>query len=480
MVWYRIGTVATAARGKQEWIYVAFESRATQEDGVCADTLPRSGRLVSKQMWNESKTSAIAAQRRVDNLVEWDLRKLTQAEPTNRSSTPSVVGKVGCAVSVVIPARNAQDFLRRCLAHLNRSTDCRFEVIVVDDASSDATSNVAEELGARVIRLATRSGPAAARNRGTVEAREDILVFVDADVLVQPDTIGRLADRLKHDCDAVFGSYDVHPTAPNLVSQYKNLLHHFVHQQASRQAGTFWAGCGAILASKFAEVGGFSETYHRPCIEDIELGVRLKNRGYRIELDPDIQVTHLKHWTFKTMLWADVFDRALPWTQLILEQGAIPNDLNLKTSQRICAVLALAAAIVCTCIASLRELSLLLLPLGSGFALLVADAVGMRASHVRFAERSGAILLVGVFAIFALKLPFVTGLLSAMLMGIVILNQSLFRFFFRHRGLAFTILSLPLQVLYYCYSSMAFGWACTRYGLRRIWGWFRKLTCPRK
>ena len=45
---------------------------------------------------------------------------------------------------------------------------------------------------------------------------------------------------------AVFGSYDDEPGAPNLVSQYRNLLHHFVHQTGRTEASTFWTGCGAV------------------------------------------------------------------------------------------------------------------------------------------------------------------------------------------------------------------------------------------
>ncbi len=53
------------------------------------------------------------------------------------------------------------------------------------------------------------------------------------------------------DLAAVFGSYDDEPAAPNFLSQYKNLFHHFVHQQGSAEASTFWSGCGAILWPTF-------------------------------------------------------------------------------------------------------------------------------------------------------------------------------------------------------------------------------------
>ena len=133
------------------------------------------------------------------------------------------------------------------------------------------------------------------RNHGADAARGQYLVFVDGDVAVHPETLGRIAATFAADAtiDAVFGSYDTRPAAPNLFSQYKNLFHHFVHQEGRAEAWTFWTGCGAIRRSVFAAMGGFDPSYDRPCIEDIELGVRLHKAGHRVVLRKDIQVTHL-------------------------------------------------------------------------------------------------------------------------------------------------------------------------------------------
>ena len=82
-----------------------------------------------------------------------------------------------------------------------------------------------------------------------------------------------------------------------MVSQYRNLLHHFVHQEGNPEASTFWAGCGAVRRAAFDAVAGYDEArFRRPSIEDIELGYRLRRAGYRIRLDRDLQCTHLKRW----------------------------------------------------------------------------------------------------------------------------------------------------------------------------------------
>ena len=195
------------------------------------------------------------------------------------------------AISVIIPARNCADQLSDCLRALLGSEFRDFEVIVVDDASEDDTAARAEGAGARTLRLERQRGPAVARNRGTEIASADILCFLDADVLAHPDTLSSIASELAEDpsLDALFGSYDTHPTARNPVSQYRNLLHHFTHQHAREEATTFWAGCGAIRRLAFFAIGGFSQDFDRPCIEGRCRSHRLRhaNRDHRRRVHAD-------------------------------------------------------------------------------------------------------------------------------------------------------------------------------------------------
>jgi Glycosyltransferases, probably involved in cell wall biogenesis len=213
-----------------------------------------------------------------------------------------------------------------------------YEIIVVDDASTDDSPEICREKGAIVFRLPHQSGPGAARNYGAEKAQGDILFFVDSDVVIRRDTVARVAeDFMKNpDIAAVFGSYDDSPTVPDFLSQFRNLLHHFTHQNSREEAVTFWAGCGAIRRDIFHEVGGFDQDkYPKPSIEDIELGYRLRKAGYRIMLDKGLQAKHLKNWEWRSMLKNRIFNRAVPWSQLILESRSLPSDLNLQTSHRL-------------------------------------------------------------------------------------------------------------------------------------------------
>lgn len=247
-------------------------------------------------------------------------------------------------ISVVIPAYNAADTLAECLSSLARSFHKPDEVIVVDDGSHLAQAAPLAELvskhGGRLVRQ-KNAGPAAARNRGARESTGDILVFLDADVCVHPETIGQMAAAMADpQLAAVFGSYDDDPRGGGVVSDFRNLLHHFVHQGSMRQASTFWAGCGAIRKSIFASTG-FDESYTGASIEDVALGRKLRSAGHRIELRPEIQVTHLKRWTLRSFLSTDLFSRAIPWTRMMLAQGdGLPGDLNFGFVHRASTLLA--------------------------------------------------------------------------------------------------------------------------------------------
>jgi GT2 family glycosyltransferase len=309
-------------------------------------------------------------------------------------------------LSVVIPAHNGGESLRLCLEALARSTRAADEVIVVDDASTDGSGDLARKLGARVLRLTGPSrGAAHPRNRGAAIASGDLLVFIDADVAVHTDALERLERSMSEheDIAALFGSYDAHPRAQGLVSRYKNLLHHYVHQHGRREASTFWTGCGAIQREVFDAIGGFDESFRM--IEDIELGTRLRRAGYRIWLRPDVQVTHLKRWTLGSLLRSDIFDRAIPWSRLVLQSAHLPAVLNLDFRSRWSA-LALWAAL-----------------------LLVVLACWWPWARV-------------------------AALLCLMVVGA--LNAGLYRFFCRQGGVLFGVTAAGLHALYLLYSSLVF------------------------
>ena len=244
-------------------------------------------------------------------------------------------------ISIIIPVHNGGDNFRQCLSSLKQFAPEGTEIIVVADGDTDGSGDLAEAFGIQVLRLPIAGGPAKARNCGAKAAQGEILFFVDADVMVAADTIEQVKLILAQETDlvAAIGSYDDSPGATNFLSQYKNLFHHYTHQTGNEEAYTFWGACGAIRRDIFLAIGGFDECYRLPCVEDIELGYRLKEAGYRIRLCKTIKVKHLKRWEVISLLKADFFCRAIPWTSLLLRYRHFVNDLNLQWSSRISVIL---------------------------------------------------------------------------------------------------------------------------------------------
>ena len=318
-------------------------------------------------------------------------------------------------ISVVVPVYNGGESFRQCLISLAALNPPPMEIIVVADGDTDGSWQMAEDFGTQVIRLPTSSGgPARPRNIGALQAKGECLFFVDADVCVRSDSVAQVAETFRRhpDLTALFGSYDDTPAAKNFLSQYKNLFHHYVHQHAKKEASTFWGGCGAIRREIFLDIGGFDENYQRPSIEDIELGYRLKKAGHQIPLCKDITVKHLKRWDIISMLKADFFYRAIPWTELILRERRFTNDLNIGYSERFSVVLA--------------------------YGLLGALL--------------GAIWWVPLLAVAAL-----------IMVALLVINAPFYRFFLKKRGSRFVLQSIPLHWLYYLYNGLAFAIGLVRY-----------------
>jgi glycosyltransferase involved in cell wall biosynthesis len=293
------------------------------------------------------------------------------------------------SLSAVVPATDAPATLSECVEAIRGAVGTPEELIVIDAPAG--------------------AGPATARNIGARRATGDVIVFVDSDVVVHADVFERIRAAFGADpaLTAVFGSYDDDPSAPGLVSEFRNLLHHHVHQSAPGMATTFWAGIGAVRRDAFLGLGGFDErSFPRPSIEDIELGMRLVDRGGRIVLDPLVQGKHLKRWTLEGMIRTDFAARGAPWVELLLSRGSGSTALNLGWRHRMTAAASLALLVT----SSRRKVP-----------------------------------------------PSMT-----LLVLILILNHSFYRMLLRRRGPAFAAAALPLHVLHHLV-----GLAAVPEGLRR-------------
>ena len=345
---------------------------------------------------------------------------------------------MGMRLSVIVPVHNAESTLTYCLAGLARSSRPPHEVIVVDDSSTDDSAAVAHAEPGVTLLTGTQGprGAAWARNQGAERASGEIFVFVDADVVVHADALERMIRTFQAEpaLHALFGSYDEHPPCSNIPSRFKNLLHHYVHQQGNPRATSFWSGCGAMKRETFLALGGFDERYARPSIEDIELGVRLTRAGLAIRLCPEIQATHLKHWSLAQLWRTDIFERAIPWTLLVLREAHLPDDLNLGWRSRASALLSWAG--------------------------LLCGVTALAVSPGSWANLS----CMGALSSFTLSTA---------------LNADLHRFFLRQGGVRFAVGAWLLHHAYLLYGSAVFGALVLGQALRRIASAPMALTKPR-
>ena len=322
-------------------------------------------------------------------------------------------------VSVVMPVHNGGVSFHAALGAvaLTDMPRATWELIVVDDASRDDTELVAAGVADKLVRLsACAHGPGYARNRGFEVTLGDYIAFVNADVMVRPDTLRRMSTVLQGSSDvgAVFGSYAAQAGAKSFVSQYRNLLQRYYHERNAGDATTFSSACGAIRSDVFEQAGGYDEWHFpRRQLEDLELGQRIRRLGHRIMLDAEIQATNLKRWTIHGMIKTEIFDRGVPWMRLVRSHVSPTRDSS--RAPRV-----------------LKRANIALTWLGIAFGLYAWHAQAMAPLWVAL----------------------------ACVASVVANNSGQLAYFFRERGFPFAVGSIAIDLLYYTVSGMGtvFGW----------------------
>lgn len=213
---------------------------------------------------------------------------------------------------MVIPTRRRPENLKMLLESLSDQTldASRYEVIVVDDASSDATSDVLARTSGLTLRseqLDQNSGPARARNRGIDLARNDVILFLDDDVVASRTLLATHLDFHNRHNDAwmgLLGRVDWHPTLrvtpfmrwvdrSGLQFPFDTWLKEGPVEQPHR---AFLTANLSLHRETLLAVGSFDERFKPPYLayEDFELGLRLERRGFRLEYRPEALAYHTR------------------------------------------------------------------------------------------------------------------------------------------------------------------------------------------
>lgn len=207
--------------------------------------------------------------------------------------------------TVVIPVRNAHPTIAATLHSIVHASPAAEEIVCVDDASTDSSVEEIRRFAAdhhpplRLIAFDTRCGPAVARNRGAAAAHSPLVVFVDSDVVLRPDALALLLQQYAtQGCGAVVAVYHEKNAAGGILSDFTTFYSAFTYR--SGRGGSlshFSSQCALINRDEFLRVGGFDERFHLPTVEDIELGLRLREAGAPVTVVPRAQVIHTSRYT---------------------------------------------------------------------------------------------------------------------------------------------------------------------------------------
>lgn len=233
-------------------------------------------------------------------------------------------------LSIIVPTYNAAAELRKLFRSIEASTFDDHEVLVVDDGSTDGTLALLAAEGVRVLRTTTNRGPAYARNLGARAARGGVLLFLDSDVVLEPDALAETARffRERPDRSVMIGVYSSEPVNEGPWPLYKALQCYSYYSAFPdvKEVTLLWAAVAAFRREAFLLSGGFDADISKPSMEDLELGRRI-SRTTPIYLNRRVVVRHRFPSTFAKNA-ADHFDRGRMWVRIWFRHRRFDNYLS--------------------------------------------------------------------------------------------------------------------------------------------------------
>ncbi|MBI5076441.1 MAG: glycosyltransferase [Nitrospirae bacterium] len=214
-------------------------------------------------------------------------------------------------LSVIIPNHNGSAFVGTCLKALFSARHQPFEVIVVDDGSTDNSVEIISRFPCRLIRLEQQEGASRARNMGAKNSLGNALFFIDADCIVQDDTILHAGNAYEKNQDRVIGgSYTPVAFDDTFFSTFQSI---FINYSELRTAEPDYIAGHAMVIGRdiFEKSGGFPEDF-TPIIEDVEFSHRLRRSGQRLIMDSSILVRHIFNYDLGKSL-GNAFRKAKYW-----------------------------------------------------------------------------------------------------------------------------------------------------------------------
>lgn len=227
-------------------------------------------------------------------------------------------------VSVIIPNYNGSATIEKCLGAAFSSDYSLFEVIVVDDCSTDDSTEIIGKFPCSLVKLGRRSGAARARNAGAEQCSGEILFFTDSDCVLTTNALSHAVRSIDgRENSVIGGTYTKIPYDDTFFSAFQSI---FVHYSETKKPVPDYVATHAMVITRelFRKTGGFPENF-LPILEDVEFSHRLRRSGYSLAMNSHILVRHVFNFTLMKSL-RNAFRKSMFWTEYSLKNKDVFAD----------------------------------------------------------------------------------------------------------------------------------------------------------
>lgn len=205
-------------------------------------------------------------------------------------------------VSLYIPCYNAERYIKECLDSVMNQSYKIDEIMVMDDASTDKTIDIAKDYPIRIIKNRENKGLAACRNIAFKEAKNEFVAALDADCVASPEWLRQLMECFVSDAIAGVGGMLIERYTSNVADKWRSV--HMAQHLGPELLETppFLYGNNTVFNKEYLETVGLYNEKFRTNYEDVDLSIRLYNSGFRLVYTPKARVEHLRRDTIRSVL----------------------------------------------------------------------------------------------------------------------------------------------------------------------------------
>jgi glycosyltransferase involved in cell wall biosynthesis len=211
-------------------------------------------------------------------------------------------------IRIVIPAYNADATIKDCLHSVINSIQQfnDYEIIIVDNGLNSNLDSLTKNSSVKVIKATEKQSAAYARNIGTKEFSDGIIIFIDSDVVIEKECIPNLISPIiEGTASATIGNYSTNIENLNFAQKYKQLYINYIYSKTNTKIkNDFWTAISAIKAKTFHNLNGFDTSFKGANGEDQEFGIRLTKNNYSVYTTPAFG-KHLNPYTIKKLILND-------------------------------------------------------------------------------------------------------------------------------------------------------------------------------